>query len=455
MIRRTFLTSSQTTIPILTVGTSILAVLITSWLVSQDEPLMGIHISLGLLLIVICATLDYRRDQDLVFLLRPAAAVAASVVVGSVAAPALNSASYKQFMILWVLLVAGVLLGLFFSQSRITTGSKPYLRLDSQVLIRASFVVLFLSYACAAFFFAWQGVPALSGNVEQSRVDAAEGGTGYFRLMAYLSIPAIHMLFALRHKVALPALILTTLAILGLANRSPLLYLFVPLLLIFASQKRLRLSSGRILLAVGLIAIAILSLGAFRVFSQEDFVRYEEYRADISSQNYVGVALTTLTQYAEVVADNAVLTKSLVDSGDIPLQFGSTYLTLFISAAPGEQLSLDRLIKSASGKSFVGGGTPPTLMGEGYVNFSYPGVIAAGAFVVLLLRYWSERYRTAVAHDDPFVGSTTAAVYGYMLCWVVGTPVAGLAGASTFPLAGAILIVALRAIAMRYGSRVK
>jgi oligosaccharide repeat unit polymerase len=427
-----------------------IAISLTIWLVSQPQPLMGLQIALSILLVVLCGSLDFARDRDLPFLIRPASAVTASVIVGSIAAPTLGWDQYRDFMILWVCLVIGVILGVLATQSDTLFEGRQFRAIDRSLLVRLSKLTLIVSAFSAGAFFAWQGIPALGGNVEQGRVDAAVSGSGYLRLVAYLSIPAVHMLFAARHRLAVPALCFSLLVILGLANRSPLLYLFVPLLLVFGAQKRFRLSSMRIIGAVAIAAVLVLSIGTFRVFSEDQFVRYDEYRVDLSTGNYLGVATTTLTQYAEVVADNAVLTKTLVDEGAIPLKFGSTYITLFISAFPGEQLSLDRLIKQTSGASFVGGGTPPTLMGEAYVNFGIPGVIGIGIFVVGLLRYWSDRYRRSVKFGDPLIRDTTAGVYGYMLCWVVGSPVAGLAGASTLPLAGAILIVLLRSVSMRY-----
>jgi oligosaccharide repeat unit polymerase len=446
--------SRRITVPAFVIGASLIIVVASTLvLVTMVGPMTGLQVAVTLLLLIVGASLAFRRDTELPFLFRPTPAIAASVIVGSVSAPFLQSADHEQFMILWVCLVAGVILGALLTQSGGVFRGRDFASIDRDALIRASVWVLIISAISAMGFFAWQGVPALAGNVEQSRVDAAVQGSGYLRLVAYLGIPAVHMLFAARHRLAVPGLILCLLIILGLANRSPLLYLFVPLLIIFSSQKRIRLNSARILGAVGVAVVLVLSIGTFRVFSQDEFARYDEYRVNIASENYVAVGATTFVQYAQVVADNAVLTKALVDEGAIPLKFGSTYATLFVSAFPGEQLSLDRLIKLESGASFVGGGTPPTLMGEGYVNFGIPGVVGIGVFVVLLLRYWLYRYKQSIDFGDPVLIAASAAVYGYMLCWVVGSPVAGLAGASTFPLAGALVLVLLRALATRYKPR--
>jgi hypothetical protein len=356
-------------------------------------------------------------------------------------------------MLLWSAQVVGVLVALMLMPPHVRLGRPGVRTINQDILGRLSWVVFTISGLAAGVFFAWKGVPVLGASVEQGRVDAASEGTGYFRLLAYMGIPAAHMLVALRRRHAVWVVIGTTLVILGLANRSPLLYLYVPLLMIVFDRGKIRLTTPRVLAAVAAIGMVIVSIGTFRVFSQTDFARYQEFRGDIATGDYIGVATTTFTHYAQVVTENAVLTKSLVDDGSISLQYGSTYLTLFLTALPGEQLSLDRIIKLASGKTFVGGGTPPTLMGEGYVNFGLLGAMAAGAVIVILLEYWARRYAESIESGDESLRGATAAIYGYTLCWVVGSQVAGLTGASTVPLAGAIVLVTLRAWSAKTGRR--
>lgn len=414
-------------------------------LIATTSPLAGWQISLTLLFVVVAVATEWRVYDQIPWLARPSIAIAGSTVVASVAVGDLSTQDYSRYLVLWSVLVAGMIVGSVLT-GRTGMPLEVQRVFDSRAVDTWSLAVMAVATVAAAYFFATQGVPALAGNVEQSRVDAAVEGTGYFRLLAYMAGPATVMLFATKHRMRFIALVLTILIITGMANRSPYLYLLVPLVFVVTTRSRLRLSSGRIVGAAVMIGALIIGFGTFRVFSQEEFARYAEYRDAIATNDVVAVAITSLTNYAEVVPRNQVLTSKLVDTGSIPLQWGSTYGTLFISALPGEQLSLDRQIRNASGSTFVGGGTPPTLAGEGYVNFGLAGTFAAGVFVVSLLRYWARRYDRALAcSSDNALARGYAAVYGYMLCWVVGAPVAGLAGASTVPLAGAILIVILRA----------
>jgi oligosaccharide repeat unit polymerase len=440
---------SSPLIPALIVSMAV-ALLLLWWILTQDQQMLALQLAISIVLVVVGIVSNYRRDTQLPVLFRPAVAVVASVLVGSMSASRLSQSNYQQFMVMFSALSLGVVVGLIITQDQPRHVRSLLTGIDLRRLVSFARIVLVVSLLAAAIFFAWKGVPALGANVEEGRVDAASVGSGYFRLLAYMSIPAALILVATRQRLGLPATAISTIVILGLANRSPLLYLFVPLLFILYSQKRVRLTSFRILAAVAVLAVVVVSIGTFRVFSQQDFASYQEYEQDIAAKNYIGVGFTSFTHYADVVSQNAVLTKSLVDSGAIPLQFGASYLTLVISALPGQQLSLDRQIKKASGKDYVGGGTPPTLMGEGYVNFGLAGTLASGFFMVWLLRHWSRRYSEAAVVDDGLSGPVTAAIYGYVLCWIVGSPVAGLAGASTVSLAGFLLLVVMRLVSANY-----
>lgn len=408
-------------------------------------PLPAWQVTLCVLLIIAAFATEWRVYQSIPWLARPSVAISASTIVASIAVDKLNPADYERYLLLWSVLVAGMIVGSFFTGRTGARRIKLPTPATGSTVNHWAIGTLLVAILSALYFFATQGVPALAGNVEQSRVDAAVEGTGYFRLVAYMAGPATVMLFVTRSTWRFPALIATVLIISGMANRSPFLYLLIPLIFVLTTRSRLTLSSGKILAAGSAVGALIVGFGTFRVFSQDEFAKYAEYRDAIASNDIVSVALTSFLNYAQVVPANQVLTSKLVDAGLIAHQWGASYATLFISALPGEQLSLDRQIREASGGLFVGGGTPPTLAGEGYVNFGLIGTFGAGFFVIALLRFWALRFDLAnqTMVDDSVVRGY-AAVYGYVLCWVVGSPVAGLAGASTVPLAGALLIIFLR-----------
>ena len=410
----------------------------------------------SLVLLAIAYFFERRRRTDVPVPLRPAVIVALTVVVSSLAALNLEGTAYVSYLELWSCQFAGVLLGIIFTRTTIKSPKdNETKRIDEKRARRLAMLVLGVSVASSFLFFAWMGVPILQNNIEQGRVDAAIEGTGYLRLVSYFSIPASIVLLALQGRRGIKFVVLAALIILGMANRSPLLYLIVPSLYIFIALSKRKLTTSKILVAALFAATVIVGIGTFRIFSQDEFASYDEYRDDIREGNFLGVALTSLTHYAQVVSDNAVLTKELVDSGLIEHKFGSSYFILFITALPGEQLSLDREIKLASGKTFVGGGTPPTLMGEGYVNFSYVGTVFAGFAVILLLEFWFRQAQLAHRAQGTASKAVAYAIYGYMACWVILSQVAGLVGASTFPFACALILTVLWTLTSRKGTDAK
>lgn len=448
-------TNSGSVTKAIVLSASAAAVVVTTIVVlSAERPMIAVQLATGLMLVVITASVQASKFETLPVLIRPASVVCAALIVGTWAASSLPDREYLEYLTLWVTQVFGAIVAMVLTQPSSGPGSPTVPKaVNRRGALKIAYAVIVASTLSALVFFAMQGIPVLGSDVEQGRVDAAAEGTGYLRLVAYLSIPASLALVALRARGGIMAVGLSTLIIIGMANRSPLLYLFAPLIFILFAQGRVRITSLRIVAAGAILATLIVSIGTFRVFSQEEFANYDEYRVDIAAGNYIGVAATSLEHYAKVVTENAVLTKSMVDSGTIETQFGTTYLTLFISALPGEQLSLDRQIKEASGKDFVGGGTPPTMMGEGYVNFGLPGTFLSAFFAVAILVYWGRRLDQSIQARNTHNPGLTAAIYGFFVTWVALAQVAGFAGASTFPLAGSIVLFFIWKVSIRNGDR--
>jgi len=405
----------------------------------------GFQIFAVVLLLVTAIYRESSRKTRVPLLLRPGLVISLAMVVASIAVVSLTDEDFGSYATLWFSQIIGIFLGLLLSRALLYRPSAERIQvvINQPLMARSADAIFAFGALLALAFFAWRGVPALQGNVEQGRVDAAIEGTGYLRLAAYLTIPSSLMLFALGRKHAWAFVGASFLIIIALANRSPLPYLFVPLLFVYIYRTAKPIGSLRVIIYALVLGSAIVAFGTFRILGQADFENYQEYRQDIRDGNVLGVALTSFTHYAEVVADNAVLAKSLVDSGAMSVKYGTSYLILFITALPGEQLSLDREIKLLSGKTFIGGGTPPTLMGEGYVNFGYLGTILSGFFVTFLLEYWFRELLLTSRHSAPAAVTVAFVTYGYMVYWVIGSQVAGLIGASTFPMACAIVFLIL------------
>ena len=375
------------------------------------------------------------------FILSPGAILTASVFVGSLAAYTLNDVSLQQYAGMWFLQALGMILGLYFASMLTSKDQRPMrLIVDEKLVETLSAGLMGVSVLSALLFFAKQGVPILMNDIEQGRVDAAAGGTGYARLLAYMSVPAAVMMFAVAARGRWLFISLALLIVVALANRSPIVYLAVPLVFGYVIAINRRVKSMRIVAMSVAFASIIIGIGTYRIVSQAEFVKYSEYRSDLVEGNIVGVAATSFNHYARVVADNAVLAKYLVDSGRLEHKFGASYFTLFATALPGEQLSLDREIKLVSGKRFIGGGTPPTLMGEGYINFGLLGVLASAGAAAFLLQFWHSVVFRSFRYSSKLAFCFAATIYGFFCCWVIMSQVAGFAGASSFPMAMAVVI---------------
>lgn len=404
--------------------------------------LMGVTQALILASIAFIGFKSWTSGRKVVpFVLSPGAILTASVLVGSLAAYTLDEADLQQYAGMWFLQALGMILGLYFS-SMLTSRDVRLVRLvvDEKLLRTLSVALMGVSVLSALMFFAKQGVPILMNDIEQGRVDAAAGGTGYFRLLAYMSVPAAVMMFAISAKERWIFISLALFIVVALANRSPILYLAVPLVFGYVIAINRRVKSMRIIAMSAAFASVIVGIGTYRIVSQAEFVKYSEYRSDLVEGNIVGVAVTSFNHYARVVADNAVLSKYLVDNDRLDYKFGSSYFTLFATALPGEQLSLDREIKLVSGKRFIGGGTPPTLMGEGYINFGFLGVLVSAGVAAFILQFWHGIVFKSFGCSSKVAFCVAATVYGFFCCWVIMSQVAGFAGASSFPMAMAVVI---------------
>lgn len=416
------------------------AVAISGGVLATMSTLRAIQIVLGVGVVVVAFAVD-RNAKDIPAILRPAPAMMLGALASSLSIELLTDNQYDNaYFGMWLCQMVGFLLAIPVwgnPEKPIKAASRST---DVARLATLASIVWWVGAACAVFFLGTQGVPLLADSVEQGRVDIAVTGTGYIRLLAYMTGPAAVVIFATGHRRRWLYMAATAAIIVLFANRIPIVYLGAPVVAMAAVVgTRLR---SRHLVAVAAIALVVVGMfGAYRVMNQPDFLTYDEYRSDLAQGDRVGIAVTTVTQYARVVPANAVLVKRLVDGGRIDEKLGASYLTLFVSALPGEQLSPDLEVKEASGAMFVGGGTPPTLMGEGYMNFGYPGIIM-GAFVTMgLARYWAAVAIQTRGQDQQRV---SAAIYGYVITWCVAAQVGGLAGAATIPLAGFLLLIGLR-----------
>lgn len=227
------------------------------------------------------------------------------------------------------------------------------------------------------------------------------------------------------------------------ANRSPLVYLIGAIAVGLVLQKdasaprRSRRGAYRAILAVGAILTVVVGGAVMRVVLTPEYQEYDEFSSSLREGEYLDIGVWSLRHYAATVGENAVLTRQLVDEGLLPKAYGSSYLSGLGTALPGEQLTLDLQIKQAAEAAFVGGGIPPTLAGEGYVNFGYLGSFLGGFVVASTYVTLARRLARDRSPLDPYI-------YGYATVYVGLAQVAGLAGASPLPLLMFLVLLVIR-----------
>ncbi len=409
---------------------------------ASSAPTSVVQIVIGIALVALFMAVD-TEARVIPRVLRPAPVFFASLTVASVSASALTADEYDQYFLLWSLQAGGAVAGFLLAPRLARVMKDTRGAVDVSRYVKFSTALFLLTAIAALMYFVTQGVPALQSDLEQARVDAAQGGSGYIRLLAFLLPTATAALVAARGNKAWPHVVLALVVMLGFGNRVPFIYFLFPLAAMIAVTTR-RLGSAKIVSIAALLFILMGSLAAWRVFNTADMAGSYQYRDAVARGDGLAVAGSALAHYSRVVPENAVMVKRFVDEGDLGWQYGSTYVTLFTSALPGKQTSPDMLLKELNGVDFIGGGIPPTLAGEGYMNFGYAGVFLNAMTAMLLIRYWAS---VVVSQSNAGRRADTrisGLVYGYALTWVCLAQISGFAGSATISLAGFLVLVGLR-----------
>ncbi|MGI8928663.1 MAG: hypothetical protein ACR2H0_04260, partial [Candidatus Limnocylindrales bacterium] len=229
---------------------------------------------------------------------------------------------------------------------------------------------LLLGYTLVAgFFFAVGGIPVLSADGEQARVDA-RAGLGYVVIGSIWVISfATSALVARAYGTGGPrrhlvwvAVLLSAVAIAGLGNRAPVLVLLIACGWV-AYTARGSVPSWRVLMAAGAIALVALAVsGMLRSGGAPsvDLVGRFQWQFYVNGSN-----LERLTQ---LIPDR------------VPYLFGGSYLIDLAVLLPGSQPNFGTWLKDTIGMQFPGGGITIGLLGELYANWG-PIVAGAGALV--------------------------------------------------------------------------
>lgn len=221
-----------------------------------------------------------------------------------------------------------------------------------------------LSVLLAAYYFI-SNRAALMADLNSARIETASGNGAIVYLMA-LPIVIMPMLLDLylredvRGKDAPSWGVLATLTFIACATlfvsgfRANVVFMLVCMLVLYCARRDI--GSGRLFIYGFLLIILVAFLGMLR-------------------SGFDMSLLDTLVTGSYVNGLNVQYVFNTFPS-KVGFQHGYTYLINILMLLPGPDHDFTLWLKDQIGISFSGGGVTPTIVGEFYINFGVPGIIA-------------------------------------------------------------------------------
>lgn len=218
----------------------------------------------------------------------------------------------------------------------------------------------------------------LGGNLESGRITAL-AGNGIILVLTSLYLPGIGGLYNYvckynkQKKMFYFFVLINILFYIIRGSRTSIIRMFI---LIFMIRNYHKPVPPRKLLTVGAAALfAITGLQILRTSmsnEQASFLKtfYEQMQVGSINLNYIYNIFPSEYNY----------------------QLGYTFLINLIMLLPGEGIDFTLWLKEKIGISFAGGGVTPTIIGEGYINFGYIGVILIMLIVGIIGKKLNDSY---------------------------------------------------------------
>lgn len=217
------------------------------------------------------------------------------------------------------------------------------------------------------------GIPLFQSDLENSRVEALSGnGVPFF--LSMLMMVAVWTSLSPRSGVAPRSkwimFILAAMLLGSTGWRNTIITFVLVTLFLLHYTRPIR---GLYIAIAGVAALLMaVGLGLWRI-SSSTLENYQTFQL-MSRGDLFGAISSYLRSYADIFGQNLALTMSVAERG-FALQNGETFIWNFINLLPGEEREpFDFVLKQAAGQTFAGGGLPPTLIGEWYINFGWVGI---------------------------------------------------------------------------------
>lgn len=254
---------------------------------------------------------------------------------------------------------------------------------------RLAFIVGLI--ALMMYFVNAKGIPILMNDLENSRVQALSGnGIPYYLSMLIMISIWVYYLSekSLISKILL--LLIGLILLLSTGWRNTAVALLLVCVLIYHYQRPIPF---RKLVFTGIMLVLIITVtGLFRIYSS-DLQAYELMKLMMEGK-YLEAFFAYLYNYPVVFTENLILVLNGFNNSSTYLN-GMSFIWNFGLIVPGVNIeAFDFYLKEYLHVGFAGGGLPPTLLGDFYLNFGYAGVFIGMTLMGALWKYLHYKFMT-------------------------------------------------------------
>lgn len=241
-----------------------------------------------------------------------------------------------------------------------------------------SIVLLIISFATNLFFIIVNRNLFFGGSLESGRMEAI-ASNGIIMVLSSFNYLGLGLLYEVTlqtnkwKKLFYFFLVANIIFYIIRGSRTNIVYFLLIMLLIRNHYKKIKIKSIVIIFIILLAGLSILQV--LRTYMSGE------------QTNFIG------NIYGILEVGSINLNYIVMNFPDkINFQYGYTFLINILMLLPGPDLDFTLWLKQALGMDFAGGGVTPTIIGEGYINFGYIGIIVTMLVVGLIGTTLDKRY---------------------------------------------------------------
>jgi len=263
------------------------------------------------------------------------------------------------------------------------------------------FIFIFLLFLLLIYYLKAGTFPIFLSSIEDGRISIASKVSGFvivllqFIFILYVLLVS-KLFYQKKYWVAFIILMATISFWLLMASKRPIAGLLLMFLIFYLYQKK-HIKNIYIIISIVLILTLVVIYGSFRLFGDFD----------------IDHILKILT----AIFNAEMFNLSLVLKNPPPLQYGQTYLNSILMVFTDVK-DIGTILKDYYGLNFLGGGITIGIIGEGWINFSYFGVLIESFLFWFIVIKLSKKIEMSSFQNDYFsIGKYN--FYFYFMLWVL------------------------------------